>query len=68
MNLHLEESYDGINWFATGTFVTSISAAGFNRMFLEDNGTPLPPHYRFRWVIGGSTPSFTFSVSVYSQP
>lgn len=53
------EVYDGANWM-THTAATQITGAGSQVMKLTNLGT----EYRIKYTIGGTSPSFTFSVVV----
>jgi hypothetical protein len=60
----IEVSVDGTNWDAVGTF-TAKTAAG--REVITIN--PLVgKQVRARWVITGTTPSFTFSIRLVGEP
>lgn len=51
---------DGNTWFAADpadAFTSRSTAGGWVKTF-----TPKGLHYRVTWTIGGTTPSFTFSV------
>ncbi len=61
--VHLDTSPDGgTTWFSLGN-TSNITAAGQTRLGSSVyNATACGPIYRVRWVITGTTPSFTFSV------
>lgn len=59
----VEDSLDGVNWNVIGTFAAK-TAAGREVINVT---TPFADRIRLRWVITGTTPSFTFSVVIASQ-
>lgn len=59
----IEDSVDGVNWNVIGTFAAKTGAG---REVLSVT-TPYTDMLRIRWVITGTTPSFTFSVMLFSQ-
>lgn len=63
LNVVIEDSLDGTNWYAIGTFAQR-TAAGTEVLNIT---TPFADTVRVRWTIGGTTPSFTFSVVVFAQ-
>lgn len=58
LDVTVETSFDGITWRAHGTFA-QITATGTTRKSFGG----LDRYVRVSWVVGGTTPSFTFSVS-----
>lgn len=60
LDLAVEWSHDGSTWAPAETpdAFTQITATGSK----VKTFTVKAPHYRVVWVIGGTTPSFTFSV------
>lgn len=54
----IETSYDGVTWREIGAF-TALGAIGSQRASFPGADR----YVRARWGIGGSDPSFTFSVS-----
>lgn len=58
LDVVIEDTLDGTNWNTIGTF-TQRTAAGRQ---VIDITTPFADQVRVRWTIGGTTPSFTFSV------
>lgn len=68
LDVVLEDSLDGTNWNTIGTFAQK-TAAGREVINLHggkaESATFQPlfaRRWRVRWTIGGTTPSFTFSV------
>jgi len=63
LNVFVEDTFDGVNFFPVGTF-TQATAAGRQVVNVT---TPFTDRLRVSHVIAGTTPSFTFSVSIYSE-
>lgn len=64
LDVVVETSHDGATWFtATGNALTQATAVGVQHKRISVNG----PLVRVRWTVGGTTPSFTFSVSAYAS-
>lgn len=63
LDVVIEDSLDGTNWNVIGTFAQD-TAVGREVINVT---TPFADQVRVRWVIGGTTPSFTFSVLAHSQ-
>lgn len=63
LTVFIEDTLDGTNWFVIGTFAAK-TAAGTEMLSIT---TPFCNRIRVRWVITGTTPSFTFSVTAASQ-
>lgn len=63
LDVVVEDSLDGTNWNTVGTFAQKTVAA---REVINVT-TPFAGQLRARWTIAGTTPSFTFDVSVYSR-
>lgn len=63
LDVVIEDTLDGTNWNAIGTFAQKV-AAGREVINIT---TPFTDQVRVRWTIGGTTPSFTFSVRTYIQ-
>jgi hypothetical protein len=60
----IETTIDGTNWDVVGTFAAKTTAA---REVITIN--PLVgKQVRARWVITGTTPSFTFSIRLMGEP
>jgi len=59
----IEDTVDGVNWNVIGTFAAK-TAAGREVINVT---TPYADQLRLRWVITGTTPSFTFSAAIFSQ-
>ncbi len=64
MTVLIEDSLDGTNWNTVGTFAAVTAAA---REVINVT-TPFAERLRVSWTMGGTTPSFTFSVIVASDP
>lgn len=58
LNVLIEDTLDGTNWNTVGTFAQK-TAAGREVINIT---TPFSDTLRVSWSIGGTTPSFTFSV------
>lgn len=63
LDVVVEDTLDGGNWNVVGTFAQRTAAG---RQVI-DITTPFAGTVRFRWTIGGTTPSFTFAVDSYSE-
>lgn len=63
LDVVIEDTHDGTNWNTVATF-TQKTAAG--RQVLDITGL-FTDRLRVRWTIGGTTPSFTFSVLIYGK-
>lgn len=63
LNVVLEDTLDGTNWNVIGTFAQR-TAAGREVITVT---TPFSDQLRARWTVGGTTPSFTFSLSLFAQ-
>lgn len=63
LDVVLEDTLDGTNWNVVGTFTQATAAT---RQVLNVT-TPFTDRIRARWTVAGVTPSFTFSVLVYSE-
>lgn len=57
MTVTVETAGDGVTWSAVGTF-TAVTATGTQRKTFFG----LDQYVRVSWTVGGTTPSFTFSV------
>lgn len=58
LDVVIEDTLDGTNWNVVGTFAQK-TATGREVINIT---TPFHGQMRVRWTIGGTTPSFTFSV------
>jgi hypothetical protein len=58
--LTLEDTLDGANWRPALATSASINATG--SYWVTVTGINFADRIRFKWTIGGSTPSFTFAV------
>jgi hypothetical protein len=63
LDVVVEDTLDGVNWNVVGTFAQK-AAAGREVINLA---TPFADRLRVRWTVGGTSPSFTFSVTAYSE-
>ncbi|NUO35882.1 MAG: hypothetical protein HOQ45_02430 [Nocardioidaceae bacterium] len=64
LDVVLEDSVDGgTTWNTIGTFTQATTGA---RQVINVT-TPFTDTLRVRWTVGGTTPSFTFAVDVYSE-
>lgn len=63
MTLVVEDSLDGTNWAAVGTF-PAVTATGTSAL---DVVNPFADRIRLRWTLTGTTPSFTFTVRAAAQ-
>jgi hypothetical protein len=64
LDVVIEDTLDGVNFNTIGTFTQRTSAG---RQVI-DITTPFSDSVRIRWTIGGTTPSFTFSVTWVLDP
>lgn len=76
LNVVIEGSQDGANWFTLGTVgangyavgTTATAPSNFTTSAVTVNACfPRPQLVRARSVIGGTTPSFTYAVSVVAN-
>lgn len=63
LDVIVEDTLDGTNWFQVGAFAQRTGVA---REVINITGL-FSDVIRVRWTIGGTTPSFTFSVACYSE-
>lgn len=63
LNVVVEDSLDGTNWNTIGSFAQK-AAAGREVINIT---SPFGENIRYRWTIGGTTPSFSFSIIEYSE-
>lgn len=63
LDVVVEDTLDGTNWNVVGTFAQK-TATGREVINLS---TPFADRLRVRWTVGGTSPSFTFSVIAYSE-
>ncbi len=63
LDVVIEDTLDGTNWNVLGTF-TQRTAAG--REVINITGL-FTDRLRVRWTVGGTAPSFTFSVLGYVE-
>lgn len=63
LDVVLEDTIDGTNFNVVGTFAQK-TASGREVINIT---TPYTDSIRARWSVGGTTPSFDFTVRVYSE-
>lgn len=63
LDVVIEDTIDGANYNTVATFT---QATGTTRQVVNVT-TPFTDTFRARWTIGGTTPSFTFSVQMYYE-
>lgn len=63
LDVVLEDTLDGTNFNTVGTFTQATAAT---RQVINIT-TPFSDRVRARYTLAGTTPSFTFSVVVYSE-
>lgn len=63
LNVLVEDTLDGTNFYTVGTFAQK-TAAGREAVNVT---LPFTDRLRVTWTTAGTTPSFTFSVSIYSE-
>lgn len=63
LDVLIQDSLDGTNWNTIGTFTQKTAAA---REVINVT-TPFADRVRVLYTIGGTTPSFTFSVVIASE-
>ena len=63
LDVVVEDTLDGMNWNVLATFGQK-AAAGREVVNVT---TPFADRLRVRWTVGGTTPSFTFDVVIYSE-
>lgn len=66
MDLAMEWSADGVTWFPgqpADTFTQVTAVVKVCKAFVTKG-----PHFRIVWTIGGTTPSFTFTVQAVTYP
>ena len=73
LDVVIEDTLDGTNWNVVATFAQKTVAARevINVFPLKAESATFQPVFadriRVRWTVGGTTPSFTFSVVISSQ-
>lgn len=66
LDLFLEDTFDGTNWnqvVAVNASPITTTGATVKRINLRD--TPVTDNLRVSWTVGGTTPSFTFTVNAF---
>ncbi len=64
LDVVIQDSLDGVNWNTIGTFAQKTGAG---QREVINVTSPFSDRIRARWTLGGTTPSFTFSVRVAAQ-
>ena len=59
LNVTLETTADGTNYYSAGTFTQKTTTSAADSKVFGDLG----PLSRWAWTIGGTSPSFTFSIA-----
>lgn len=68
LEVKLQESADGINWADLPSFTTALLiTTGLTRIANPAPSLILDGYIRAVWTIGGTTPSFTFTVLVCDE-
>ena len=62
LNVSVEESDDGTTWRSVGAFAQKTAVSNERKSFAIAGD-----YYRVVWTVGGTTPSFTFSVTGTSK-
>lgn len=66
LDIDLEDTFDGTNWNKVADINSAaITAAGVTVVRLNLANTPTTNRLRLNYTVGGTTPSFTFSVKAY---
>lgn len=66
LDVDLEDTFDGTNWNkVTDVNAANITAAGTTVKRINLLDTPATERLRLSYTIGGTSPSFTFSVKVH---
>lgn len=63
LDVVIEDTLDGTNWNVIGTFAQKVAAG----REVVNVTIPFADRLRARWTLAGTTPSFTFSLIVYSE-
>jgi hypothetical protein len=63
LDVLIEDTLDDTTWNTVGTFVQKITTG---REVINVT-IPYTATLRVRWTVGGTTPSFTFAVHIYSE-
>lgn len=67
LDVDLEDSFDGVTWNKVADInAANITAAGVTIKRLNLRDTPTTNRLRVKYTIGGTTPSFTFTVRTYT--
>lgn len=65
LEFDLEGTVDGTNWFKVDDLSSPSGSTGIRtRLTHSFSGFALVPRMRIRYIIGGTTPSFTFDVKI----
>ena len=57
LDITIQESIDKVNWYSLGTFTQATGVTNEQKKFADP-----APYIRGLWTIGGTTPSFTFTL------
>lgn len=63
LDVVIEDTLDGTNFNTVATFTQRVAVG---RQVVDVTGL-FTDRVRVRWTIGGTTPSFTFNVNIYSE-
>lgn len=66
LDVFLEDTVDGVNFFTVATFTQATGVTASVQRVAGDV-TAFTDRLRVRWTIGGTTPSFTFSVQIFAK-
>lgn len=67
LDVDLEDSFDGVTWNKVADInAANITATGVTVKRLNLRDTPTTNRLRVNYTIGGTTPSFTFTVRTYT--
>jgi hypothetical protein len=64
LDVVIEDTLDGTNWNSVATFTQKTAAAV---QAVDITSVAFSDRLRVRWTVGGTTPSFTFSVLIYGK-
>lgn len=69
MTINIQDTVDGTNWYTVGSSaaITAVGTSVFEIGAGLGNNHVFADRLRVQWVIGGTTPSFTFDVRACDQ-
>lgn len=69
MTINIQDTVDGSNWYTVGssTSLTAVGTSAFEIGAGLGNNHVFADRIRVQWVLGGTTPSFTFDVRACDQ-